>query len=68
MGYPKFVPDHSTIWFFRERLIRGHVLDQIRDELQRQIEEKGIVINRKVLQGVSFITSDPGHAKKEKPR
>ncbi|MCK4270508.1 MAG: IS5 family transposase [Methanogenium sp.] len=68
LNYPPKIPDRSTIWFFRERLVTAQILDQIWDELQRQIEENGITITRGVIQDASFITSDPGHAKKDKPR
>ena len=68
LNYPLKIPDHSTIWFFRERLVTADISDNIWNELQRQIEEKGISITRGVIQDASFITSDPGHAKKDKPR
>ena len=36
LGFPEKIPDHSTIWFFRERLIRLGKLDLIGEELRRQ--------------------------------
>lgn len=37
-------------------------------ELQRQIDERGLTIKRGMIQDATFILSDPGHAKSDKPR
>lgn len=68
LNYPDKIPDRSTIWFFRERLVKGQIIDKIWDELLRQMKSKGLTITRGVMQDASFITADPGHAKKDKPR
>lgn len=64
LGYPKSIPDYSTIWRFREELSEGDVLDKIWDELQRQINEKNLRIKKGVIQDATFITADPGKQKK----
>jgi len=38
------------------------------EELQRQLDEKGLGVKKGVVQDASFITSDPGHARADKPR
>lgn len=68
LGRPDSIPDRSTIWRFRERLINNKKEDAIWDELQRQIENLGLTIKRGMIQDATFITSDPGHAKQDKPR
>jgi len=68
LGYPEKVPDRSTIWLFRERLTNKGKLHLIWEELQRQLDEKGYSIKRGTIQDASIITSDPGHAKADKPR
>jgi len=68
LGYPERIPDRSTVWMFRERLIENGKIHRIWDELQRQLEEKGYSLKRGVIQDASFITSDPGHASAKKPR
>ena len=68
LGYPKGIPDRSTIWFFRERLKNDDSLDRIWDELQCQLDNLGYEIIRGVMQDATFITADPGHAKADKPR
>lgn len=62
------IPDHSTIWLFRERLIKSGKETIIWAELQHQIEQKGLTIKHGVIQDATFITSDPGHAPSSKPR
>ena len=68
LGFPKKIPDHSTIWAFRERLKDTGKYKEIWDELQRQLDEKGLKIKKGMIQDATFITADPGHAKADKPR
>lgn len=42
LDYPDLLPDAKTIWFFRERLSKTGRDRIIWNELQRQIELKGI--------------------------
>lgn len=62
LGYPEKIPDNSTIWLFRERLATSGKDEIIWNEIQRQIDQKGLTIRRGMIQDASFITSDPGHA------
>ncbi len=41
---------------------------RIWQELQRQLDSKGLQVKKGVIQDATFITSDPGHAKADKPR
>lgn len=68
MGFPEIIPDRSTIWRFRERLINEKKEDEIWDELQKQMEILGFKINRGIIQDATFITSDPGHKPIDTPR
>lgn len=68
LGYPEKIPDRSTVWLFRENLTNKGKIHVIWDELQRQLDEQGYSIKRGTIQDASFITSDPGHAKADKPR
>jgi len=60
LGFPKNVPDYSTIWRFRETLTEDFTLDKIWDELQRQIKEKHITVEKGHIQDASFVLADPG--------
>ncbi len=68
LDYPKKIPDASTIWLFRERLIKTGKEELIWAEFQHQIDQKGLTIHRGVIQDASFITADPGHAPADTPR
>lgn len=68
LGNPTSIPDRSTIWRFRERLIKFKKEEALWNELQKQIEEVGLTIKRGMIQDATFITSDPGHATQDKPR
>jgi len=68
LGFPDVIPDATTVWLFRERLAESGRDRAIWEELQRQLDEKGLSVKKGVVQDASFITSDPGHAKKDKPR
>lgn len=60
LDFPERIPDFSTIWRFREELTEGSIIDQIWDALQRQIEERGIIIKKGAIQDATFIHADPG--------
>ena len=68
LGYPKKAPDYSTVWRFRERLAETGRDKLVWAELQRQLDAKGLRVKKGVVQDASFITSDPGHARADKPR
>ena len=68
LGFPDLIPDRSTIWLFRERLVKTGKDDQIWEELQRQLDEKGLKIREGIIQDATFIHSDPGHKSADTPR
>ncbi len=41
LGFPDTIPDYSTVWIFRERLIKSGKDKKIWRELQRQLDVKG---------------------------
>ena len=60
LSFPESIPDYSTIWRFREELTEGNIIEDIWSELQRQIMNHGIVIEKGVIQDAKFIHADPG--------
>ncbi len=68
LGFPEKIPDHTTLWYFRERLIKSGKEQAIWDQLQTQLEVKDLTIKKGVIQDASFITADPGHAPADSPR
>jgi Transposase and inactivated derivatives, IS5 family len=68
LDFPSHIPDRTTIWKCRERIIKNNADTLIWSELQRQLDERGLKITRGTIQDATFITSDPGHARADKPR
>jgi len=68
LGFPETIPDYTTVWYFRERLSQTGKDEEIWDELQRQLDENNMKVKKGVMQDATFITSDPGHARADKPR
>ena len=68
LGTTEIVPDSTTIWLFRERLAESGKDKDVWHELQKQLEAMNLEVKKGIMQDASFITSDPGHAKKDTPR
>jgi len=68
LGFPDKAPDYPTVWRFRERLAKTGKDKEIWDELQRQLDRRGLKARKGVMQDAAFIAADPGHAKADKPR
>lgn len=67
LGYPEIIPDSTTIWLFRERLKEKSKFEAIWQEVQKQLDEKGLTVKEGTIQDATFITSDPGRSG-NKPR
>jgi len=66
LGFPKDIPDFTTVWYFRERLAKTGKDQALWAELQRQLDARGLKVRQGVVQDATFITADPrqaGHAK-----
>jgi IS5 family transposase len=63
LGFPEIIPDRSTVWAFRERLKETGKDQKIWEELQGQIDSKGLKVKEGIVQDAAFITADPGHKK-----
>ena len=68
LGFPDKIPDFTTIWYFRERLIEAGKEQEIWDQLQHQLDAKGLKIKQGVIQDATFITTDPGHSSSDTPK
>jgi transposase, IS5 family len=49
------IPDYSTIWRFRERLIKAGILETIFAEVLRQIDEKGLILRRGTIVDATIV-------------
>jgi IS5 family transposase len=48
-------PDHSTLWRFRRELEEDGLIDRIFEEINRQLEAKGLIVKRGTLVDASFL-------------
>lgn len=64
LGFPDSVPDSRTIWLFRERMSQTGKDVSVWEELQRQLDYKGLQVKRGTIQDATFIEADPGSSKK----
>jgi transposase, IS5 family len=60
LGLDQKVPDFSTIWKIRDRLKEHKKEEDIWNELQRQLDEKGFEVKKGVIQDATFIDADAG--------
>ena len=58
LDFPENVPDFTTIWKIRERLIESKIEPKIWEELQKQINNRGYTIKKGVIQDAAFIEAD----------
>ena len=68
LGYPDRVPDFTTIWRIRDRLVNSGVEEKIWGELQRQFDEMGYKVETGVIQDASFTKADPGRKRLQKEK
>jgi IS5 family transposase len=46
LDFQENIPDSTTIWLFKERLKKNKLLDRIWQELQRQLNAKGLMLKK----------------------
>ena len=68
LSFPEYVPDSTTVWSFRKRIIDNGIDEQVWDEMQKQLDALGLKIKKGMIQDATFIHSNPGHAKVDEPR
>ena len=61
------IPDFSTIWRFRERLLTNHIYDRIFEEVLRQLEEKKLILRRGTMVDATIVQSARRLKKKDEP-
>ncbi len=55
LGYPETIPDSTTIWLFRERLKEKKSIDAIWQEVQRQLDAKGLIVKEGSIQDATLL-------------
>ena len=49
------IPDYSTIWRFRDRLIKAGLLDKIFSEILKQIDDKGLILGKGTIVDATLV-------------
>ena len=58
LGFPEKAPDYSTVWQFRERLAETGRDRLVWEELQRQLDGKGLKVRKGVVQDAQRLRHD----------
>ena len=67
LHYPEKMPDARTIWLFRERLSSSGMDRKIWEAIWKQFDDRGIRIEKGLIQDASYIESDHGKHGRKKP-
>lgn len=57
LGYDEEIPDFTTIWHFKEGLIKAGLMDEIFTRIIGQIEEKGLILRKGTIVDATIIQS-----------
>jgi IS5 family transposase len=66
LGFPDPIPDSRTIWLFKDRIEKSGKEKLVWNELQRQLDAKGLKVKRGTIQDATFIEADPGSSKNQR--
>jgi IS5 family transposase len=65
ISFDRDIPDFSTIWRFRERLVKTGILDRMFDMLLADLEEKKLVLRRGTLVDATIVQAARKQRKEE---
>ena len=68
LGFPEYIPDSTTVWSFRKKINDNCKENKKWIHLQSQLNCLGLKIKKRMILDVTFIHSDPGNSKVDKPR
>ena len=55
LGFPEYIPESTTVWLFRERIIENFKEEGIWGKLQSQLDALGLQIKQGMTQDATFI-------------
>jgi transposase, IS5 family len=68
LGFPEKIPDFTTIWKIRDRLEEEGMDTLIWSEVQQQLDEKGLKVEKGMVQDAAFIEADIGKKRYRKEK
>ena len=66
ISFEEEIPDFTTIWRFRERMIKAHLLDKIFNLIGEMLEERNLILKRGTIVDATIVQSARKPKKKEK--
>lgn len=57
LGYDQEIPDFTTVWHFKEGLVRAGLMDSIFVSIVEQIERKGLILKKGTIVDATIIRS-----------
>jgi IS5 family transposase len=65
-GFDEDIPNFSTIWRFRERLIKANILDNLFNLIVEMLDEKGFVLRKGTLVDATIVNASRKYNNKKK--
>ena len=65
ISFDSEIPDFTTIWRFRDRLIKANLLDKIFDSILNQLDEKSIILRKGTLIDATLVHAARKYKKHE---
>lgn len=66
LGYDEEIPDFTTVWKFKEKLVKAGLTRKIFEEIGEQIEARGLILKRGTIVDATLIQSANRPMTKEK--
>ncbi len=66
LGYDEEIPDFTTIWHFKEGLVKAELMDEIFSRIIGQIEEKGLILKKGTIVDATIIEKFKSPVEQEK--
>lgn len=57
LSFDQEIPDFTTIWHFKEALVRNKLMDEVFSSILGQIEERGLILRRGTIVDATIIPS-----------
>jgi IS5 family transposase len=66
INFDQEIPDFTTLWYFKEALIKHKLLDRIFSSINRQLELSGLILKKGTIADATIIESDNRPLSKQK--
>jgi len=67
-GFDEEIPNFSTIWRFRERLIKADIMDNLFDLIVAMLEERDLILRKGTLNDATIVNASRNYSKRGKAK